>query len=189
MLPTAVRQASHAHAAQHDARHDAAHMAVAGGGSSRRRLLGGGRIRSPPRRIWVFLARWGRIWGNACCGRARRGRGGEGKGRWIGFDPDTICVGGGGAGGGLGFGGGTPVCVAAGKMMAAAEEVSGGVSVGGWGRGVGSPCRRIWEGWGRRGGARREADLGRRRGRMLLGFGWLPPFIHFNIRRQSLNQG
>ena len=26
MLPTAVRQASHAHAAQHDARHDAAHM-------------------------------------------------------------------------------------------------------------------------------------------------------------------
>jgi len=26
MLPTAVRHASHAHAAQHDARHDAAHM-------------------------------------------------------------------------------------------------------------------------------------------------------------------
>jgi hypothetical protein len=80
MLPTAVRQASHAHAAQHDARHDAAHMAVAGGGSSRRRLLGGGRIRSPPRRIWVFLARWGRIWGNACWGRARSGEEGVGKG-------------------------------------------------------------------------------------------------------------
>jgi hypothetical protein len=50
---------------------------------------------------------------------------------------------GGGAGGGLGFGGGTPVCVGAGKMMAAAGEESGGVSVGGWGSGVGSPCRRI----------------------------------------------
>jgi hypothetical protein len=50
---------------------------------------------------------------------------------------------GGGAGGGLGFGGGTPVCVAAGKMMVAAGEESGGVSLGGWGRGVGSPCRRI----------------------------------------------
>lgn len=29
MLPTAVRHASHAHAAQHDARQDAAHMAAA----------------------------------------------------------------------------------------------------------------------------------------------------------------
>jgi hypothetical protein len=32
MLPTAVRHASHAHAAQQDARHDAAHMVAGSGG-------------------------------------------------------------------------------------------------------------------------------------------------------------
>jgi hypothetical protein len=71
MLPTAVRQASHAHAAQHDARHDAAHMVglvaalAAPPIRSSRRLGKEDRIRSSPRRIWGFLAGVGEFGGNA----------------------------------------------------------------------------------------------------------------------------
>jgi hypothetical protein len=76
MLPTAVRHASHAHAAQHDARHEAAHM-VGGWCPPIRRSgrvgAGRGSNSEPPRRIWG-----GRNLGNACGGgggrRSRRER-------------------------------------------------------------------------------------------------------------------
>jgi hypothetical protein len=78
MLPTAVRHASHAHAAQHDARHDAAHM-VAGGwcpGSADQiesPREGGSNSKAPPR-IWGFLVGQVGEFGERVLGRGRRRR-------------------------------------------------------------------------------------------------------------------
>jgi hypothetical protein len=72
MLPTAVRHASHAHAAQHDARHEAAHM-VSGwcprSGDQVESTRGRGSNSKPRRRIWG----WGtRVVEGKGKGRSRR---------------------------------------------------------------------------------------------------------------------
>lgn len=107
MLPTAVRHASQAHAAQQDARHDAAHMVAVilfsgGDQSGRTESIGEGDSWRSSRDLGI---RWENLWGTRVGeGTAKERKGGGGFGRgfvivrvaagpvglgWVGPDKET----------------------------------------------------------------------------------------------------